>query len=294
MRKHKLAILTLCISAAVCAAAERPGVFEGNTDVGENPKTGSAAFNKSSGEYRITGGGANIWGNVDAFQFAYTRVSGDFTITADVTFVGTGAVLHRKAVLMVRQDPTAGSAYADVALHGDGLTSLQFRPEAGSATKEIQSTVKGPTRIRLVRRGNSYTIFAGKPGEELTTSGPQTVELKDPVYLGLGVCSHDANVLETAIFSNVQIQRQGPQAAAQRFNSKVTVYDLAARTFRTVYEGEGVIEAPNWSRDGKFLLVNTGGNLYRLPVGGAGGGQAGEDRPGRRRVPLQQRPRPVL
>jgi len=27
-----------------------------------------------------------------------------------------------------------------------------------------------------------------------------------------------------------------------------------------------VIEAPNWSRDGKFLIVNTAGNLYRLPL----------------------------
>jgi hypothetical protein len=32
-----------------------------------------------------------------------------------------------------------------------------------------------------------------------------TVVLKDPVYIGLAVCSHDANVLETAVFSNVKI-----------------------------------------------------------------------------------------
>ena len=120
----------------------------------------------------------------------------------------------------------------------------------------------------MERRGNRFTIYAGKPGEELTPSGPQTVELKDPVYVGIGVCSHDANVLETAVFSNVQIQQQRPPAAAQRYRSKVTIYDFAARTSRTVYQADQVVEAPNWSRDGKFLLVNTGGNLYRLPVAG--------------------------
>ena len=31
-------------------------------------------------------------------------------------------------------------------------------------------------------------------------TGPATVVLQDPVYVGIGVCSHDANVLETSDF----------------------------------------------------------------------------------------------
>src|ERR1700686_3955989 len=65
--------------------------------------------------------------------------------------------------------------------------------------------------------------------------------------------------------------QRGPAAAtAQRYRSKVTVYDLAARSSTTVYQADQVIEAPNWSRDGKSLVVNTGGSLYHLPVTGAG------------------------
>jgi len=262
--------LLLCDITASQTGNSMVGIFESRGDLGVTPKTGSIEFNRASGEYRVTGGGGNIWGTEDALYFAWRRISGDVTVTADVRFIGAGAVAHRKAVLMVRQDLTPGSAYADLALHGDGLTSLQFRLAPGEETKELQSTVKGPTRIRLVRRGNSYTIFAGKPGEELTATGPQTVELKDPVYVGIGVCSHDANVLETAVFSNVQAQEQRPQAAAQRYRSKITVFDFAARTTNTIYQADDVIEAPNWSRDGKFLLVNTGGNLFKLPVNGSG------------------------
>lgn len=53
----------------------------------------------------------------------------------------------------------------------------------------------------------------------------------------------------------------------QNYLSHITVYDLPTHTSRVVYSGPGVIEAPNWSRDGKYLLVNTRGDLYRLPFG---------------------------
>jgi TolB protein len=63
-----------------------------------------------------------------------------------------------------------------------------------------------PTRIRISRRGNQFTMYAAKGDEEMVPTGPATVVLEDPVYVGIGVCSHDANVLETAIFSNVRIE----------------------------------------------------------------------------------------
>src|SRR5215468_1776422 len=58
------------------------------------------------------------------------------------------------------------------------------------------------------------------------------------------------------------------QTQPQRYRSKITIYDLAARRSTMLYSADQVIEAPNWSHDGKFLLVNTGGSLYRLPVAG--------------------------
>ena len=244
------------------------GVFESHQDLGITPKNGSSEFDAASAEYRITGGGANVWGTEDALQFAWKRISGDVRITADVRFLGAGAVAHRKALIMIRQDLTPASAYADVALHGDGLTSLQFRATARAETREIRSAVGGPVRISIERRGNQFTIYAGKSGETLMPSGPQTVELTDPVYIGMGVCSHDANVLETAVFSNVRID-EGPRArASTRYRSSITVYDIKTTATKVVYSADELIEAPNWSRDGKFLLVNSNGNLYRLPMGG--------------------------
>ena len=252
--------------AAVAQSANSPvGIFESHGDVGVNPKGGSIEF--VNGEYRVTGGGANVWGTEDAFQFAWKRISGDVTIQADIQFIGKGAVAHRKAMLMIRRDLTANSPYADIALHGDGLTSLQYRVTPGAETQEVRSTVTAPTRIRIERHGNQFTIFAGKPGEQLTPAGPQTIEIADPVYVGIGVTSHDANVLETLVFSNLTVEQ--PRQAEQRFRSKIVVYDLAKKSNTTIYQQDSVVEAPNWSVDGKYLLVNTGGELYRLPAGGA-------------------------
>ncbi len=49
--------------------------------------------------------------------------------------------------------------------------------------------------------------------------------------------------------------------------SHLVVYTLASRSSQTVFSMDGLMEAPNWSPDGKSLLINTGGELYRLPLG---------------------------
>ena len=75
-------------------------------------------------------------------------------------------------------------------------------------------------------------------------------------------------MLGLVIFASAAALTSGQATQQQRYRSKITIFDLATRSTKTVYQEDRVIEAPNWSRDGKFLLVNTGGNLYRLPVDG--------------------------
>lgn len=70
------------------APSGNPGAFTDHQDIGATPKPGTAEYDPATKEFRITGGGANIWGKIDAFQFLYTKLSGDVTLTADVHFVG--------------------------------------------------------------------------------------------------------------------------------------------------------------------------------------------------------------
>ncbi|MAM09303.1 MAG: hypothetical protein CML23_02335 [Rhizobiaceae bacterium] len=51
--------------------------------------------------------------------------------------------------------------------------------------------------------------------------------------------------------------------------SSVEIYDVATGEQRVVFQSEDLIEAPNWSPDGRFLMVNSDGLMYRLPLEGA-------------------------
>ncbi len=253
-------LLTLFAFTAVAADELMP--FDSHGDVGLTQKTGSVEA-KVGGVFRVSGSGANIWAQVDAFQYVWKKVSGNVALTADIEFEGSGVDPHRKAGLMIRQSLEPGSPYADAIVHGDGLTGLQFRLAADGITQQVASPLKGPKRLRIERRGDSFTVLAGNPGETLQPVGPTTVILKDPVYIGLAISAHRAGVMETAIFSNVRLETLPP-----RLNSKITIYDFKDKSMKVVHRGEGIWEAPNWSRDGQSLVVNSGGKLYRLPVDG--------------------------
>jgi TolB protein len=187
------------------------GIFTNEGSVGQTPAGVKAQYDTAKGEYRITGGGANMWGAADAFYFVWKKASGDVTLSADIQWVGTSAAEHRKAVLIVRQSLDPGSPYGDAVSHGNGLTSLQFRGAAGEQTYQIVAAEDGPSRLRIVKKGSRFTMYFGKPGEELKTSGPvEFVTVQEPFYVGLGVCSHVATTLETAIFSNVKLEETAP------------------------------------------------------------------------------------
>jgi TolB protein len=200
-------VVTVASAVAVLAQSKELGIFSNQGSVGQTSPGCTAHYDSTNGEYRITGGGANVWGTADAFYFVWKKASGDMTLTADVQWVGISSAQHRKALLMIRQSLDPGSAYADAVSHGNGLTSLQFRGAANEQTYQVITQVEGTVRLRIERKGSRFTMYAGKPDEELKPVGPvEYVGLQDPVYVGLGVCSHVATTLETAIFSNVKLE----------------------------------------------------------------------------------------
>jgi hypothetical protein len=246
------------------------GIFEGHEDVGTVLHPGSAVYDAAKGSYTIAGSGENMWLAKDAFQFVWKRVSGDVTLTADISFIGKGVNEHRKAVLMMRQTLDADSAYADVAVHGSGLTSLQYREEQGAATHEIQANVTAPKRLRIEKRGAYFAMsLAGADGEFHLAGGSTRVALKEQFYVGIGVCSHDKDVVEKAVFSNVELKMVAPAAAAaSTLYSTLETIAVASTDRRVVYVAPERFEAPNWMPDGKNLLFNRNGHIEKIPVAG--------------------------
>jgi hypothetical protein len=247
----------------VSSQENKPGLFEKNGDIGAVKIAGSAEYDEARKTYTIAGGGENMWGTTDAFHFVWRRISGDFSIAADIQFIGAGSNAHRKAVLILRQNLDPDSPYADAALHGDGLTSLQYREVKGGPTREIQSNVKGPRRLQIEKRGDYVFMSIAREGDGLQSAGGSfRIRLTAPFYVGLGVCAHDNNVIEKAVFSNVEIVQR------PLVESTLETISIASKDRRVIYTARAHFEAPNWSRDGKYFLFNQGGRIYKLPVTG--------------------------
>jgi Tol biopolymer transport system component len=96
-----------------------------------------------------------------------------------------------------------------------------------------------------------------------------TVEMPDPIYAGLALTSHDNTVTETAIFSKVEMDVRGVIADKERVvESTLETIDIDTGERHIVRRAKEHFEAPNWSRDGSYLLYNSGGRIYRLAVTG--------------------------
>jgi Tol biopolymer transport system component/LmbE family N-acetylglucosaminyl deacetylase/lysophospholipase L1-like esterase len=59
-----------------------------------------------------------------------------------------------------------------------------------------------------------------------------------------------------------------PARSDSIIKSSLQTVDIASGHIETVYSEDRHFEAPNWSRDGQFFVLNSEGRLYRLPVSG--------------------------
>jgi TolB protein len=263
-------ISTIAVTRAAPETGAAAGIFEGHGDIGTVLHAGSVEYDVAKRSYRIAGSGENMWFASDAFQFAWKKISGDVTLTADISFLGKGVNEHRKAVLMIRQSLDADSPYADVALHGSGLTSLQYREEKGAATHEIQANISAPARLRIEKRGAYFSLWiAEEKGEFHLAGGSTRIALREPFYVGIGLCSHDKSVVEEAVFSNVDLKAAEPAAAsASTLYSMLEIIMVASTDRRAIYVAPERFEAPNWMPDGKTLLFNRNGRIEKISVTG--------------------------
>lgn len=264
-----LALASLCVTTIlVFAIPPDIGVFSSHADVGDVRKPGAAEFDAAKGSYLISGGGENMWFARDAFHYLWKRASGDLSLAAEIRWIGSGGNPHRKACLLIRQTLDPDSPYADAVLHGDGLTSLQYRDAPGAPTREIQSNVKAPGKLRIEKRGEYVSMSVAAAGEGLKPAGGTfRIQFKEPFYIGLAVCAHDRDGLEKAVFSNVEIATAAPAAGAKPVvESTLEIIAIASKDRRVVYHTDDRIEAPNWTPDASSLIFNRNGRLYRIPV----------------------------
>jgi hypothetical protein len=273
--KQAVALFAVFTSISLAAAsplinAEAVGIFESHGDVGTVLHAGSAHFDSAKGMYSVTGSGENMWFRMDDFHFVWKKMSGDVAISANIAFMGDRGNNHRKAVLMIRQSLDGNSQSVDIARHGDGLTSLQFRDAAGADTREVQTNSIAPKRVRIEKRGDFFYAFvAGKDGQLHPAGASTKVTISGDFYVGIGVSAHDRDDVQTAIFSDVRVETLAPADKTKSvLYSTLETVPVASGDRRVAYVARAHFEAPNWARDGSYFLFNQEGGIYRLVVNG--------------------------
>lgn len=272
------AALVLCVPSGSLHAQDKGaslGVFEAQGDVGSVAPPGTVAYDASSHQYTMASAGANLWMTADAFHFAWKKMSGDVSLSADMRFPDNSGNPnpHRKAILIIRQSLDADSAYVDAAQHGVGMTALQYRTAKGATTQDIELNIESPKRIRLEKRGDTFTMFLSNSGEPLHQVGASVkLHLQEPFYVGIGVCSHNKDVTEKAIFSSVELTAltspAAPKSMALYSTLQTITLDDSARRETVVRTIRGRMEAPNWTRDGKSLIFDQDGQIWAIPPDG--------------------------
>jgi TolB protein len=275
--KHSLLLLCICIMNVAVAQQSPIGIFEDHSDIGNPKKAGTTEFDPAAQSYTLKGSGYNIWFGRDEFQYAFNKLKGDFILTANFELVGEGKEPHRKIGWMVRASKDDNSVHYSAVLHGDGLTMLQWRPLRGALMRDPEDQVSAPkknyTILQLERAGKKITMRAAHPGEPLQTIGSTTMEaMPDEVLAGLFISSHNAENLEVARVWNVRIDKPvGDDYNPGKdgwLGCRLEVMNVTDGNRKVIRESKGRFEAPNWMPDGKKLLFNEGGSLYKIPIEG--------------------------
>jgi len=261
-------VLIMCMTTAAPVLPNK-GMFTFSTDIGNPQIHGVTQFDPASQVFTLSGSGVNMWAEKDQFHFASVKLDGDFILTTFCDFERDGVNPHRKMGVMVRENLEEGSRYADVAVHGDGLASLQYRPRESDMTSEFRARQNRPDVIQLERKGDTIIMRCAKSGTPLLETGRVTIAFRAPVYAGLFICSHDSKVIERAIFRNFRIDvPAGEQVDGYQHlsASRLELMEVATGLRRVIFATREHIEAPNWSHDGKFLIYNSEGLLYKFPL----------------------------
>jgi Tol biopolymer transport system component len=249
------------------AFSQKTGIFDSSSDVGEILHPGNMSYDATTGEYVVSGSGDNIWFAKDDFYFVWKKMKGDFLLQARGHLLGKGSAEHRKFGWMVRSSLDSSAPMVAAAIHGDGLTSLQFRAQAHGSVVEERFTISAPDVIQLERKGDRYIMSVAHFGEPFVTQQVVQSAPGNEVYVGLFICSHDKDLIEKASFDNVRIivpAKDNFVPYRDYIGSNVETMDVFTGRREVRYTSPESLQAPNWTPDGKGLVYNCGGLMYRI------------------------------
>lgn len=179
-------------------------------DIGAVGVPGGASYDGASSTFTVRGAGADVWGTGDAFQYAYTRMSGDGTVVARVATMSAGASWI-KAGVMIREALNPASPHAFMLVSYAKGVAFQRRTTAdGLSTSTTIGGFQVPRWVKLSRAGDTITASHSADGATWTVVGSDTIPISADVLVGLAVSSHTAAAAATATFDYVSVTAETP------------------------------------------------------------------------------------
>ena len=261
-------LLLPALAGAQPRAARALGQFDGRTDVGAVRHRGSATYDARAQRYVVAGSGQRTPGEPDAFHFVWRRMTGNFILTARADPLGGVADSDRALGWQVRASLDADAPHASAAVRGDGIAALRWRRTRGDTTGERRSPVAGPDVIQLERRGGRFIMSVARFGDTLAATQVDDVALGDTVYVGLFVHGRGDSA-EVGEFRDVRITVPAPEGLVpyrEYLGANLETLDVTTGRRTLLAESPDAWQAPNWTRDGRALIYNSDGRLYRFDL----------------------------
>src|SRR5258708_1757245 len=71
------------------------------------------------------------------------------------------------------------------------------------------------------------------------------------------------------LFASAGLVAQNPFQPGPKYGTHFVIYDVQKKTTTPLFTIEGEWHAPNWTSDGKYVVSDMGGSIYRIPMSGA-------------------------
>jgi hypothetical protein len=199
------------------------------------PQITTTAVTETGGKMNLTGDGSDIWNNYDDFTFAYKTLSGDGSIVAKVTSVGTGSQTWAKGGVMIRDSLDGGAmdAYMIMTATAGNGASFGNRPAVNAAyntSVDATTVVAVPYWVKIERVGDSFNGYVSSDGSSWTIFASADVVMSDPVYIGVCITSHLAGEQRTFQFESIKTTGnatgswQGAAISSPQYNSAQNLY----------------------------------------------------------------------
>jgi regulation of enolase protein 1 (concanavalin A-like superfamily) len=179
-------------------------------DIGTVGIAGSSSYDVASSAFIVKGAGADIWNSADAFQFAYTTLTGDGSIVARVRSVSAEAAWVKVGVMLRETlDPSSKHGLMLVS-NTKGLAFQRRATTAGPSANTAGGAFAAPRWVRLDRVGSAIRAYQSADGASWTLVGSDTISMASQVYAGLAVSSHTTSALATGLVDSVSVVAAQP------------------------------------------------------------------------------------